>query len=236
MLHCRPAKWLTVSCEEVLLRDLITSDEESQPPLVSAVNATMPADDTHRPSSKTEFIVGDATHLQLLMSCMDVDNMFAVSTEAQPEGDTEWEEARQPDQNGDTPCDNGDVPHSNGIVTESAKTDLEENEVDPEKQAWQTASKTKKKAFMRTSMLWVFQAHQRVKHRSKLSLLTFGAQQPVPERGSGCKENVSPSVAASVALSRTLHMENRASCGPAVDIWPPRAPVKAQVQPTSRIF
>ncbi len=231
MLRCRPVKWLTVSCEEVLLRDLLTFDEEVKPPLMSAVNATMPADDSYRPSSKTEFVVGSTAHLQLLLSCMDVDNMFAVSTNAQPEDVPEQDETSQPDQNGDTPYENGDVPHGNGIVTESEEAVVEAEEVDPERDAWRTASTAKKRAFMRASMLWAFQAHQRVKHRSKLSLLTFGAQQPLPERGSDCKGNASPSVAASVALSRTLQMENQASCGSAVDIWPPGAPVKAQVEP-----
>ena len=228
---CRPVRWLTISAEPVQLSNLCTLNSADQPPLVSAVSVTMPHKYVYRPTDKTEFVASSAEHLELLLSCMDVDHTFAVHPPA------ESNEAPEPDQPPINPPSqphlyaNGDTPHSNGNITNLEGGDAEtEEEGDPEKEAWRTATKAKKKVFMRASMLWAFKAHQRAKHRSKLSLLTFGAQRPVPEMKASGGQRVSASAAASLALSRTLHMENKASCGPAIDIWPPEAPLKAEVR------
>jgi len=203
------------------------------------MNATMHADERHRLSAKTEFVASTAAHLELLLSCMDVDNVFAVNLNTSsddPQDDYEAEacapELAIPPPAQSQSYANGDLPHGNGHSTAEDIGEIEEiegDEIDSEREVWNSASQAKKRAFLRASMLWAFQAHQRVKHRSKLSLLTFGALYDTPVLKDENEHSISPSVAAAVALSRTLHMETRASCGTAIDIWPPDAPVNIQV-------
>lgn len=213
------------------LSDLCTVDDRDRPALVSAVNVTMPHKYVHRPTAKTEFVASSAAHLELLLSCMDVDIMFAVQPLAQPQDPLEPEDAPQSLCSQPTQTHvyaNGDAPHSNGNMPASEGGNGDTEEADPEREAWKSAFAAKKEAFIRASMLWAFQAHQRVKHRSKLSLLTFGAHRPVTDAHSG--QGTSAAIAASVALARTLHMENKGACGPAIDIWPTEAPMEAKVR------
>lgn len=226
-----------MSSVEVPLGDLCTLEEEERPVAVLAVNATMHADEKHRTSAKTEFVTSTAAHLELLLSCMDVDNMFAVNlnTSSEDPRDEDEAEACAPEQAVSPPAQsqpyaNGDLPHGNGYSTAEEIEEIEGDEVDPERETWKTASEAKKRAFLHASMLWTFQAHQRVKHRSKLSLLTFGALIDTPVLKEDNVHSIFPSVAAAVALSRTLHMESRVSCGTAVDLWPPDAPINIQVR------
>jgi len=70
------------------------------------------------------------------------------------------------------------------------------------------------------SFLWAIQAHRAVRHRSRLSVVTFGQVQPMAttSRSAQC---VSPAAAIATAAARTLFMEDRQACGPIIDIWPP---------------
>ena len=68
------------------------------------------------------------------------------------------------------------------------------------------------------SFLWAIQAHRAVRHRSRISVVTFGQVRPM---ASAVARRISPAAAVATAAARTLFMEDREASGPIIDIWPP---------------
>ena len=68
------------------------------------------------------------------------------------------------------------------------------------------------------SFVWAIQAHRAARHRSRLSVVTFGQAQPM---ASAVAQHMAPTAALPIAAARTLFMEDRRACGPLIDIWPP---------------
>ena len=68
------------------------------------------------------------------------------------------------------------------------------------------------------SFLWAIQAHRAARHRSRLSVVTFGQAQAM---ASTVAQRTSTAAAVPIAAARTLFMEDRPACGPLIDIWPP---------------
>ena len=79
--------------------------------------------------------------------------------------------------------------------------------------AWQGSARDAWEA----SFLWAIQAHRAARHRSRISVVTFGQTQPM---ASAAAQHISPSAAMATAVARALFMEDRPVCGPMIDIWP----------------
>jgi hypothetical protein len=98
-----------------------------------------------------------------------------------------------------------------------------------------------KSDFMHQTMFSVYQAHEHVQHPSRISHITFGAQQSATcidssQKSHGYQQHQhancwlkTAAAAASISLARTLFMEHRAKSGVILDMWPPELPVNAQV-------
>lgn len=103
-------------------------------------------------------------------------------------------------------------------------------------EALEVRSMNAKKAFMQATMLKAFQAHQNIQHPSRISVLSFGdkgegllGQASLEEKFSavtqqGLHDNcqkTSDYHTSVIAMHKTLYMENRATCGPAIHCWGP---------------
>ena len=68
-----------------------------------------------------------------------------------------------------------------------------------------------------SSYLWAIQAHRASLHRSRLSIITLGLQQPIPSPQISMSP---PSMSAVLGCARTLFQEDRAAFGSIIDVWP----------------
>ena len=89
---------------------------------------------------------------------------------------------------------------------------------------------------LQATMLLVYQAHQYADHKSKISTLSFLEPEDEKSHGKapqyGMKENKilrKGCRAVQLAMHKTLFMEHRDICGPAIQYWPTKQPPSLHV-------
>ena len=236
---CSFSRWLIVSPKEVVCEDLCASVHTAQRSVrsVRSMSVTLPpAGVAYRPCARAELVATSIDQLQLLMACLACEHTLLVLP---PLSDPLPEEDDDDDDDDQEPVLAAHMPgHANGgagsngahLGAESSDEDHEGagmQDWEAQRRHWRRVAAARKATSMRGSMLAAFQAHSRVRHASRLSLITFAPVQP--DAAGFARREAELSVAASMALSRTLFMEARAARGPAIAIWPPDKPPSAKV-------
>lgn len=197
---CRTTRWLIVSLQEVMLHDICSMTPTDSPPMVSCI--------VYDPSgggaalSPNTCVAKDAAHLQQLVSACDADAMLCVVPRAfnvqvlnyicnHSEHKLLWAIFH--------------IRRNAPYLTVSCFTDTILLVQATSNGLWES------------SFLWAIQAHRACHHRSRISLITFGLQRPTIANQ---RYVDSPLTAAALGSMRTLFMEDRATCGPIIDIFP----------------